>query len=149
MRVSELEGLLADARLHLGKREDLENNKDADVALQMMMITLDPYTVYIDPEQKARADIERLVALAAAPDLRGKTILLLGFADSVGPYGGNASLSLVRATQVRDTLLAAAKGSIDPASVVHKGYSELAPVACNDHLEGRNLNRRVEVWVRD
>jgi outer membrane protein OmpA-like peptidoglycan-associated protein len=33
--------------------------------------------------------------------------------------------------------------------VVQKGYSELAPVACNDLLEGRNLNRRVEVWVRE
>jgi phosphate transport system substrate-binding protein len=50
---------------------------------------------------------------------------------------------------VRDTLVAVGKGSIDPSLVVHKGYSELAPVACNDQLEGRNLNRRVEVWVRD
>jgi phosphate transport system substrate-binding protein len=33
--------------------------------------------------------------------------------------------------------------------VVHKGYSELAPVACNDQEDGRNLNRRVEVWVRE
>jgi outer membrane protein OmpA-like peptidoglycan-associated protein len=33
--------------------------------------------------------------------------------------------------------------------MVPKGYSELAPVACNDLLEGRNLNRRVEVWVRE
>jgi phosphate transport system substrate-binding protein len=100
-------------------------------------------------DTKARADIDRLVALAATPDLRGKRLMLLGFADAVGPYAGNATLSTVRAAQVRDTLLAAAKGSIDPALVVHKGYSELAPVACNDQLEGRNLNRRVEVWVRD
>jgi phosphate transport system substrate-binding protein len=98
---------------------------------------------------KARADIDRLVALAATPEVRGKTLLLLGFADSIGPYGGNAVLSIGRATQVKDTLLVAAKGTIDPALVVHKGYSELAPVACNDQTEGRNLNRRVEVWVRD
>jgi phosphate transport system substrate-binding protein len=100
-------------------------------------------------DTKARADIDRLVALAATPELKGKTLLLLGFADSVGTYAGNSVLSLGRATQVRDTLLAAAKGSLDPALVVHKGYSELAPVACNDQIEGRNLNRRVEVWVRD
>ncbi len=48
MRRSELEGLLADARENLGKREDLENNKDVDLSLQMMMSNLDPYTVYID-----------------------------------------------------------------------------------------------------
>jgi phosphate transport system substrate-binding protein len=100
-------------------------------------------------DTKARADIDRLVTLAATPELRGKTLLLLGFADSVGTYAGNSVLSLGRATQVRDTLLAAAKGSLDPTLVVHKGYSELAPVACNDQIEGRNLNRRVEVWVRD
>jgi phosphate transport system substrate-binding protein len=103
----------------------------------------------IELDAKARADIGRLVELAATPQLRGRRLLLLGFADAVGPYQANGALSVRRATHVRDTLLAAARGSIDPATVVHKGYSELAPVACNDGLEGRNLNRRVEVWVRD
>ncbi|HEY7550828.1 MAG TPA: substrate-binding domain-containing protein [Hyphomicrobiaceae bacterium] len=103
----------------------------------------------IELDTKARADIDRLVTLAATPDLRGKRLLLLGFADAVGPYAANAALALRRATAVRDTLVAAGKGSVDPSLVVQKGYSELAPVACNDQLEGRNLNRRVEVWVRD
>jgi len=103
----------------------------------------------IELDTKSRADVDRLVGLAAAPELRGKPLLLLGFADSVGPYQANAALALRRATHVRDTLLAAARGGVDPSLVVHKGYSELAPVACNDQLEGRDLNRRVEVWVRD
>jgi phosphate transport system substrate-binding protein len=103
----------------------------------------------IELDTKARSDIDRLVELAATPDLRGKRLLLLGFADAVGGYATNSALALRRATQVRDTLLAASRGIIDPSLVVHKGYSELAPVACNDQLEGRNLNRRVEVWVRD
>lgn len=100
-------------------------------------------------DTKSRADIDRLVALVATSELRSKRLLLLGFTDSIGPYAGNAALSMGRAAQVRDTLLTAARGTIDPALAVHKGYSELAPVACNDQLEGRNLNRRVEVWVRD
>jgi phosphate transport system substrate-binding protein len=99
-------------------------------------------------DTKSRADVDRLLALAAT-ELKGKQILLLGFTDSIGPYPGNAALSAGRASQVRDTLLAAAKGGIDAALVVHKGYSELAPVACNDQEDGRNLNRRVEVWVRE
>jgi phosphate transport system substrate-binding protein len=103
----------------------------------------------VDLDTKARADVDRLVALAATPELRGRRILLLGFADSVGPYQGNGVLALRRSLQVRDTLLAAAKGGIDASLVASKGYSELAPVACNDLPEGRNLNRRVEVWVRD
>jgi C-terminal peptidase prc len=48
MRTSELEALLTQAREQLGKREDLDGNKDVDLSLQMMMANLDPYSVYID-----------------------------------------------------------------------------------------------------
>ena len=113
-----------------------------------LSITFRFKTASSELDTKARADIDRLVALAAT-ELKGKQILLLGFADSVGPYAGNAALSVGRATQVRETLLIASKGGIDPSLVVQKGYSELAPVACNDAQEGRHLNRRVEVWVRE
>jgi carboxyl-terminal processing protease len=58
LRRADLESLLADVRERLGKREDLESNKDVDLSLQMMMTNLDPYTVYIDPEQKAKAEID-------------------------------------------------------------------------------------------
>ncbi|MBY0521782.1 MAG: caspase family protein [Gemmataceae bacterium] len=53
LREQELLGLLADIREALGKREDLDKNKDVDFALQTMMIHLDPYTTYIDPETLA------------------------------------------------------------------------------------------------
>jgi phosphate transport system substrate-binding protein len=135
-------------------------NEDFDIAqmrqliadmngARRLSITFRFRSASIELDTKARADIDRLVALAATPDLRGKRLLLLGFADAVGPYAANAALAQRRAAAVRDTLVAVGKGSIDPSLVVHKGYSELAPVACNDQLEGRNLNRRVEVWVRD
>ena len=43
--------LLREARVRLGKREDLDDDKDADVAILMMMASLnDPYTVYYDKE---------------------------------------------------------------------------------------------------
>jgi C-terminal peptidase prc len=47
--------LLRDARLRLGKREDLDDNKDADIAILMLMASLnDPYTVYYDKETVRR-----------------------------------------------------------------------------------------------
>lgn len=47
--------LLKDARIRLGKREDLEDNKDADMAILMLMASLsDPYTVYYDQETVRR-----------------------------------------------------------------------------------------------
>ncbi|MBX7103772.1 MAG: S41 family peptidase [Gemmataceae bacterium] len=53
------EALLADVRSRLGKREDLEGNKDVDTALGMMMLTLDyPYTIYIDEEAKKKSEID-------------------------------------------------------------------------------------------
>lgn len=57
LKESELVTLLADARQALGKREDLDNHKDIDITLQRMLFKhLDPYTTYIDPEQKKRMD---------------------------------------------------------------------------------------------
>jgi phosphate transport system substrate-binding protein len=136
------------------------SNEDFDIAqmrqlisdmngARRLSITFRFRTASIELDTKARADVDRLADLVRKRDLRGKQLLLLGFADAVGPYLANAALSVRRATQVRDTLLAVAKGAINPSLIVHKGYSELAPVACNDQLEGRNLNRRVEVWIRE
>jgi C-terminal peptidase prc len=49
LKEADLTQLLADARLQLGKREDLDNHKDIDVSLQQMTSHLDPYTTYVDP----------------------------------------------------------------------------------------------------
>jgi phosphate transport system substrate-binding protein len=126
-------------------RQLIADMKDA----QRLSITFRFRTGSVELDTKARADVERLADMMRAGDLRGKRLLLLGFADAVGPYRDNGTLSVRRAMQVRDNLLAVGKGSIDASLVTHKGYSELAPVACNDLLEGRNLNRRVEVWVHE
>jgi carboxyl-terminal processing protease len=56
LKESELEELLSTIRTRLGKREDLDNHKDVDIALQRMMSHLDPYTTYIDKESKEGAD---------------------------------------------------------------------------------------------
>jgi C-terminal peptidase prc len=53
-----LKELLVDARLALGKREDLDKDKDLDLALVEMMRTLDPYTTYIDRETLDRFEKE-------------------------------------------------------------------------------------------
>jgi len=58
MQQGELGLLLQDARGRLGKREDLDNHKDIDVALQRALIKLDPYTTYIDPETVKRFEVE-------------------------------------------------------------------------------------------
>jgi C-terminal peptidase prc len=54
MTEPDLRKLLADARMHLGKREDLDKDKDVEISLQRMLGQLDPYTTYWDAEMKAR-----------------------------------------------------------------------------------------------
>jgi carboxyl-terminal processing protease len=57
---TKLKVLLAEARIHLGKREDLENLKDLNVTLLRMLHKLDPHTTYIDPDtvKKWKDDID-------------------------------------------------------------------------------------------
>jgi carboxyl-terminal processing protease len=55
MKMEDLRQLLVDARLALGKREDLDKNKDIDFTLKRMLYKhTDPYTTYIDPEEAER-----------------------------------------------------------------------------------------------
>lgn len=49
--------LLQAARLNLGKREDLDGHKDADLTIRMMLLSLnDPYAAYTDKENLRRND---------------------------------------------------------------------------------------------
>ncbi len=53
----ELTELLADARQQLGKREDLDKHKDIDYTLKLMLYKhTDPYTTYIDPDEKTKME---------------------------------------------------------------------------------------------
>lgn len=103
----------------------------------------------IELDTKSQQDLAKLVGYLQTPEMKQKSVLLVGFTDSIGTVPINRGLSLRRATQVRTALLAAARGAIDPRQIIASGYGSLAPVACNDTVEGRDLNRRVEVWLKD
>ena len=96
-------------------------------------------------DTKANQDISRLAAYLNLEANRDKRVLLLGFADSRGDFVKNQALAKARADTVRRGLVALGKQFAN--RVEAKGYSELAPVACNDSDIGREFNRRVEVWL--
>jgi phosphate transport system substrate-binding protein len=98
---------------------------------------------------KARQDAGRLARYLEKPEMRGKDVLLIGFADSSGPFETNLAVSLARAETVRSAVLAAGGNKIDPRRIIAKASGETLPVDCNTTPEGRAKNRRVEVWVRD
>ena len=71
-------------------------------------------------------------------------IQVLGHTDNTGTEKYNAALSKKRAGSVNDYLVT--KG-ISPTRLTDIGYGELDPIATNETLEGRELNRRVEIVI--
>ncbi|MEN8169538.1 MAG: phosphate ABC transporter substrate-binding/OmpA family protein [Pseudomonadota bacterium] len=95
-------------------------------------------------DNKAQRDVERLSSYMAKSDNGGKMLMLFGFADANEsmPFV-SLQLSVDRADLVADLLV---KHGMRPQKV--RGYGNAVPIASNKTEEGRNKNRRVEVWLR-
>jgi phosphate transport system substrate-binding protein len=120
------------------------------MAAERLSVTLRflPGANLLDP--RAEADVSRLGAHLAAGGFQGREVLLIGFTDAVGRADQNRDLSLQRAEQVRQAILAAVPpGALDGVTLTALGYGEMSPLGCNETPEGRRVNRRVEVWLRD
>ena len=76
-------------------------------------------------------------------------LLFVGFSDGQDPAPDN----LVIARQRADTVLQAVRTSADTADFTRvalsaEAFGEAMPMACDDTVWGRQVNRRVEVWLR-
>jgi len=71
-------------------------------------------------------------------------ILLEGHTDSTGSEEYNLDLSRQRSQSVANYL---AVQQVNPSRFTIMGYGESQPIASNDTVEGRQLNRRVEVAI--
>jgi phosphate transport system substrate-binding protein len=94
-------------------------------------------------DTKAYRDLGRLVQLMSDPAYQRRQVLLFGFADTQGAAAANLTLSRNRAQAAR----AALEGEGIRLAVV-EGFGEELPVADNATPEGREKNRRVEIWLR-
>jgi phosphate transport system substrate-binding protein len=95
---------------------------------------------YLD--NKALVDIGRLVEAMHEPANRGQQIILAGFADSTGTHERNRDLSFARARSVQRELTAR-HVSVKEAL----GFGDAMPIRDNSTPEGREKNRRVEIFV--
>lgn len=99
-------------------------------------------------EAKSLVDLGRLVSYLGNSDEEIE-IALVGFSDSDGSFAANQSLSASRAQLVADAIQNIAGDKINSnVLITARGYGELAPSACNTSLDGKRINRRVEVWIR-
>jgi phosphate transport system substrate-binding protein len=91
-------------------------------------------------DSKSLRDIDRLVKYLEehAP----KRAQLFGFSDSEGDDISSQELSLRRARVVEQALIAR---GVYP--LLTKGLGDAAPLASSETESGRNINRRVEVWI--
>lgn len=91
----------------------------------------------------AKSELTTINELAAVLKSCQKTnVLVEGYTDDNGQPQANQYLSGERANSVRDLLI---KAGIDKKRILAIGYGAENPIAPNDSVENRALNRRIEV----
>ncbi|KRP74648.1 membrane protein [Pseudomonas paralactis] len=93
-------------------------------------------------DNKARQDLQRVVAYIKNQGKVNKQVTLVGFGDTKNDPQRAALLSKLRAMAVRRELV---KSGVVLKDI--RGFGAQMPVAANTADEGRIKNRRVEVWV--
>ncbi len=97
-----------------------------------------------DLKAGAQISMDRLTAFLK--DHPERNVMIEGHTDSTGDASYNVSLSSRRAESVRTALT---QRGIDANRIRANGLGESYPVATNDSVTGRQLNRRVEIVISD
>ena len=141
--------------------ELIRSNLNEEIAEGLAQVSLDGEDVIITLSeqgsfQSGSAELEQsffdvLNRVGASLVGVGGLVEIEGHTDNVplafgGRYRDNWDLSSARSSRVADYLLQ--QGFLMAGSVVVEGYADTKPVASNDSIEGRALNRRIEVIVR-
>lgn len=115
---------------------------DADCWFSFDRLTFNTGSADLDME-KSRDQINNIVEiLKAYPNIQLK---IGGYTDNTGSEDANMKLSMARAQAVVNAVTAL---GVDPARMVAEGYGSQFPRASNDTEEGRAMNRRIDVRVR-
>ena len=100
-------------------------------------------------DAQSRSNVEQLAHALEAGLYDGRRLMFAGFSDGDGPAAGNRAISERRAQAVRAAIVAAAEtANLDQVNLEVAGFGEALPMACDDSAWGRQVNRRVEVWVQ-
>ncbi|WP_010142296.1 phosphate ABC transporter substrate-binding/OmpA family protein [Oceanicola sp. S124] len=100
-------------------------------------------------DAQSMSNVRMLAEALESGQYDGRRLLLVGFSDSDGGAEANRRISAERAETVRRAVLAAAE-TLDLArlDLGTDAFGEAMPMACDDSEWGRQVNRRVEVWLR-
>jgi phosphate transport system substrate-binding protein len=95
-----------------------------------------------DLDNRAARDVERVIQYLQQSHVPSRRLVLVGFADNTGAPSFNLAISKKRAETVAAIL---ARRGMAPGKV--EAFGADAPVADNSTAAGRELNRRVEVYI--
>ena len=96
----------------------------------------------------SREAAERLAARIAEGAHDGHRLVFMGFGDGTGAPDRTLALSSARARAVLDAVRAQVPPRPGGPVLSAQAHGAVLPVACDDDLAGRRLNRRVELWTR-
>ena len=135
---------LAEARL---MQDELETLK-AEQTVRGLVLTLNGGVLF-DTDKAvlkpgAEITLDRLATFMN--EYPERNLMVEGHTDSTGDDAYNIALSARRADAVRDALVVR---GIDEIRIRAVGLGENYPVATNDSMAGRQLNRRVEIVLSD
>jgi phosphate transport system substrate-binding protein len=100
-------------------------------------------------DAQSRSNVAQLARALEAGRYDGRALLFAGFSDSDGPAAGNQAISERRAKAVQNAVITAAEtANLDRLTVEIAGFGEAMPMACDDSAWGRQVNRRVEIWLK-
>lgn len=126
-------------------QEDLEGATVERVG-EGILITFDSGILFdIDSYELKEETRKNLDKLSVTMNKYDETeIKVLGHTDNTGTAEYNEKLSDKRADAVRTYLLA---NNVKGSRLTDIGYGETDPIASNETVEGRSLNRRVEIVI--
>lgn len=127
--------------------------------IQRMTTTLSPMarlttsfrfeTGSIRLDAQSRSNVQQLARALEQGQYDARRLLFVGFSDGEGAAKPNRDIALRRAEAVMRAVTAAAiTSNLDRVDVGADAFGEAMPMACDDTSWGRQVNRRVEVWVR-
>ncbi len=100
-------------------------------------------------DAQSRSNIQQLARSLEAGVYDARRLLFVGFSDGDGAAASNRNIAMARAKVVYQAVKEAAEtadlGRVDTDVAA---FGEAMPMACDDSDWGRQVNRRVEVWIR-
>ncbi|MEP5153758.1 phosphate ABC transporter substrate-binding/OmpA family protein [Planktotalea sp.] len=102
-----------------------------------------------DLDAQSLSNVQQLARAIETGVYDEREIKFVGFSDGQGPSDGNRQIAERRAQAVLAAVKKAAETvDLEDLKISVDAFGEALPMACDDSAWGRQVNRRVEVWVR-